>query len=184
MSRTTLLQERRMQTFQDVLGHWQAQRLSALEAAELLGMSERSFRRAQRRKCGPGGALSLPRRPRLRRHGPGAGRHAQRHGDLRARPRHGDHRAHARQGALRLPAGGRPRPRGAHDRSALAQMVAMGRVRLLRQHETLPHHLLRLLRSGRLQAGFARHGAGSRRRAQAAQLVPVRRSSRTAARPA
>ena len=38
MSRTTLLQERRMQTFQDVLGHWQARRLSALEAAELLGM--------------------------------------------------------------------------------------------------------------------------------------------------
>ena len=102
MSRTTLLQERRMQTFQDVLGHWQAQRLSALEAAELLGMSERSFRRPQRCVGGPGGALSLPRRPRLRRHGPGAGRHAQRHGDLRARL-HGDHRAHARQGALRLP---------------------------------------------------------------------------------
>ena len=49
MSRTTLLQERRMQTFQDVLGHWQARRLSALEAAELLGMSERSFRRYRRR---------------------------------------------------------------------------------------------------------------------------------------
>ena len=45
MSRTTLLQERRMQTFQNVLGHWQARRLSALEAAEMLGMSERSFRR-------------------------------------------------------------------------------------------------------------------------------------------
>ena len=49
MSRTTLLQERRMQTFQDVLGHWQARRLSALEAAEMLGMSERSFRRYRRR---------------------------------------------------------------------------------------------------------------------------------------
>ena len=36
MSRTTLLQERRMQTFQNVLGHWQARRLSALEAAEML----------------------------------------------------------------------------------------------------------------------------------------------------
>ena len=34
MNRTALLQERRMQTFQDVLGHWQAGRLSALEAAE------------------------------------------------------------------------------------------------------------------------------------------------------
>ena len=49
MNRTALLQERRMQTFQDVLGHWQARRLSALEAAELLGMSERSFRRYRRR---------------------------------------------------------------------------------------------------------------------------------------
>ena len=49
MSRTTLLQERRMQTFQNVLGHWQARRLSALEAAEMLGMSERSFRRYRRR---------------------------------------------------------------------------------------------------------------------------------------
>ena len=49
MSRTTLLQERRMKTFQNVLGHWQARRLSALEAAEMLGMSERSFRRYRRR---------------------------------------------------------------------------------------------------------------------------------------
>ena len=49
MSRTTLLQERRMQTFQNVLGHWQARRLSALEAAEMLGISERSFRRYRRR---------------------------------------------------------------------------------------------------------------------------------------
>ena len=38
-----------MQTFQNVLGHWQARRLSALEAAEMLGMSERSFRRYRRR---------------------------------------------------------------------------------------------------------------------------------------
>ena len=49
MNRTTLLQERRMQTFHDVLGHWQARHLSALEAAELLGMSERSFRRYRQR---------------------------------------------------------------------------------------------------------------------------------------
>ena len=49
MSRTTLLHVRRMQIFQDVLGHWQARRLSALEAAEMLGMSERSFRRYRRR---------------------------------------------------------------------------------------------------------------------------------------
>ena len=38
-----------MQTFHDVLGHWQARHLSALEAAELLGMSERSFRRYRQR---------------------------------------------------------------------------------------------------------------------------------------
>ena len=63
MSRTTLLQERRMQTFQNVLGHWQARRLSALggelrlQAGDAwlccavacrgrwLGMSERAVRR-------------------------------------------------------------------------------------------------------------------------------------------
>ena len=49
MNRTTVPQERRMQTFHDVPGHWQARRLSALEAAELLGMSERSFRRYRQR---------------------------------------------------------------------------------------------------------------------------------------
>ena len=49
MNRTMLLQERRMRSFHDVLGHWQARRLSALEAAELLGMSERSFRRYRQR---------------------------------------------------------------------------------------------------------------------------------------
>ena len=46
MSRTTLLQERRMQTFQDVLGHWQAQRLSALEAAGPPAYRRRSRPRA------------------------------------------------------------------------------------------------------------------------------------------
>ena len=49
MNRTALLQERRIQGFQDVLGHFEARRLSALEAAELLGMSERSFHRYRRR---------------------------------------------------------------------------------------------------------------------------------------
>ena len=37
MNRTTLLQERRMQTFHDVLGYWQARRLSALEAGGAAG---------------------------------------------------------------------------------------------------------------------------------------------------
>jgi len=34
-----------MQKFRDVLSRWEARRISALEAAEMLGMSERSFRR-------------------------------------------------------------------------------------------------------------------------------------------
>ena len=49
MNRTMWLQERRMEKFFDVLGRFEAKRLSALDAAELLGMSERSFRRYRRR---------------------------------------------------------------------------------------------------------------------------------------
>src|SRR5581483_2817258 len=49
MNRTGWLQDRRMQKFRDVLSRWEAKKLSALEAAELLGMSERSFRRYRRR---------------------------------------------------------------------------------------------------------------------------------------
>ncbi len=43
------LQDRRMQKFRDVLSRWEAKKLSALEAAELLGMSERTFRRYRQR---------------------------------------------------------------------------------------------------------------------------------------
>ncbi len=49
MNRTMWLQERRMEKLCDVLGRFEAKRLSALDAAELLGMSERSFRRCRRR---------------------------------------------------------------------------------------------------------------------------------------
>lgn len=45
MNRTTWLQGRRMQKFRDVLSRWEIGDLSMLEAAELLGMSERQFRR-------------------------------------------------------------------------------------------------------------------------------------------
>ena len=45
MTRTTWLQERRMEKFCDVLGRFDAKRLLAHDAAELLGTSERSFRR-------------------------------------------------------------------------------------------------------------------------------------------
>jgi transposase len=38
-----------MQKFRDVLSRWDARQLSALEAAELLGMSERTFRRYRQR---------------------------------------------------------------------------------------------------------------------------------------
>ena len=46
MNRTTWLQDRRMQKFRDVLGRWESGELSMMEAGELLGMSERQFRRA------------------------------------------------------------------------------------------------------------------------------------------
>ena len=49
MSRRSWLQERRMEKFDDVLGRFEAKRLSAMDAAELLGMSERTFRRYRRR---------------------------------------------------------------------------------------------------------------------------------------
>jgi len=45
MNRATWLQDRRMQKFRDVLSRWESKQLSMLEAAEILGMSERQFRR-------------------------------------------------------------------------------------------------------------------------------------------
>jgi transposase len=49
MNRTAWLQERRMKKFIDVLGRYEAKRLCGLEAAEVLGMSERTFRRYRER---------------------------------------------------------------------------------------------------------------------------------------
>src|ERR1700688_2026697 len=45
MNRAAWLQDRRMQKFLDVLSRWEAGELSMMEAGELLGMSERQFRR-------------------------------------------------------------------------------------------------------------------------------------------
>jgi transposase len=45
MNRTTWLQDRRMQKFRDVLSRWERKELSAMEAGEILGCSERQFRR-------------------------------------------------------------------------------------------------------------------------------------------
>ena len=49
MNRTTWLQDRRMEKFSDVLSRWKARELSAQEAGEILGCSERQFRRYRRR---------------------------------------------------------------------------------------------------------------------------------------
>ena len=49
MNRTIWLQERRMEKFHDALEPFESKRLSALDAAELLGMSERTFRRYRQR---------------------------------------------------------------------------------------------------------------------------------------
>lgn len=54
MDRTEWLQERRMEKFKDVFGRWKEKKLSGAEAGELLGMSERSFRRYRRRFEGEG----------------------------------------------------------------------------------------------------------------------------------
>lgn len=45
MNRTAWLQDRRMQKFRDILSRWDRGDLSMLEAGELLGVSERQFRR-------------------------------------------------------------------------------------------------------------------------------------------
>lgn len=49
MNRTTWLQDRRMQKFRDVLNRWEIGELSMMEAGEVLGMSERQFRRYRER---------------------------------------------------------------------------------------------------------------------------------------
>jgi transposase len=49
MSRAAVVQERRMQKFRDILSRWEAGALSMMEAAEVLGMSERQFRRYRAR---------------------------------------------------------------------------------------------------------------------------------------
>jgi transposase len=62
MNRTTLLQDRRMEKFEDVLGRYERRELSGLEAGELLGCSERQFRRYRRRYDEDGLAGLLDRR--------------------------------------------------------------------------------------------------------------------------
>lgn len=62
MRRTEVLQGLRRMKFEDVYGRWQARRLSQAEAAEILGMSERTFRRWRDRYEGEGAAGLLDRR--------------------------------------------------------------------------------------------------------------------------
>src|SRR6185437_7559800 len=62
MNRTAWLQDRRMQKFRDVLSRWERRDLSVMEAAELLGMSERQFRRYRSRYEEEGEAGLLDRR--------------------------------------------------------------------------------------------------------------------------
>jgi len=45
MRRTEVLQGLRRMRFEDIYGRWRERRLSQAEAAEILGMSERTFRR-------------------------------------------------------------------------------------------------------------------------------------------
>jgi transposase len=62
MRRTEQRQGLRMLKLRDVLSHWDSGRLSQLEAAELLGMSERTFRRWTRRFEGDGEEGLMDRR--------------------------------------------------------------------------------------------------------------------------
>jgi hypothetical protein len=49
MNRTAWLHDRRMQKFRNVLSRWERKELSAQEAGEILGCSERQFRRYRQR---------------------------------------------------------------------------------------------------------------------------------------
>jgi transposase len=62
MRRTEVLQGLRTMKFEDVYGRWQQRRLSQAEAAEILGMSERTFRRWRDRYQGEGAAGLADRR--------------------------------------------------------------------------------------------------------------------------
>src|ERR1700704_3556351 len=62
MRRTEALQGVRMMRFLDVFGRWEAAELSQLEAAELLGVGERTFRRWRQRFGEDGEAGLLDRR--------------------------------------------------------------------------------------------------------------------------
>jgi transposase len=62
MRRTEVLQGLRRMRFEAVWGRWQGRQLSQAEAAEILGMSERTFRRWGERYEGEGAAGLLDRR--------------------------------------------------------------------------------------------------------------------------
>jgi Winged helix-turn helix len=62
MNRATWLQGRRMLKFRDVLSRWERRELSMMEAGELLGMSERQFRRYRERFEEEGEAGLIDRR--------------------------------------------------------------------------------------------------------------------------
>jgi hypothetical protein len=68
MNRTAWLQDRRMQKFRDVLSRWERKELSALEAGELLGCSERqsgAIGFAMKRTGLPGSSIAGWAGPRL-----------------------------------------------------------------------------------------------------------------------
>ncbi|MCC2665560.1 MAG: transposase [Geminicoccaceae bacterium] len=62
MLRTEVLQGLRRMKFEDIYGRWQQRRLSQAEAAEILGMSVRTFRRWRDRYEDEGAAGLLDRR--------------------------------------------------------------------------------------------------------------------------
>src|ERR1044071_3318573 len=62
MNRATWLQGRRMLKFRDVLNRWERRELSMMEAGEMLGMSERQFRRYRERFEEDGEAGLIDRR--------------------------------------------------------------------------------------------------------------------------
>ena len=139
--------------------------------------SRRRSPRAARAAPSPSRALPLSRRPRLRRHGAGARRHAQRRRDHRAGHLHGDDRAHGkRRGRASIR---RPRT-GARAGTSTTNGRAGAPSTSARTLKPQPIVMRGGLRSGRLEAHLERDDRGGRRRTCGCTPGSRARSSRTA----
>ena len=162
MRRAAWLQDRRMEKFSDVLRRWERGGLSMMEAGELLGMSERQFRRYRDRyeEDGAGWAGRRSARQGFAEAGSGGGRSADARALSVCIPRL------EREAFSRAPGARSQVPMGLHVREdAVAQggscracqeawhAPSQARAQAVRGHDAAP---------GRLASGVALRPAGTR----------------------